>query len=29
VALAVTGAASNDLSGWRSRRPHRSPTMVI
>jgi ABC-type lipoprotein export system ATPase subunit len=29
VALAVTGAGSNDLAAWKSRREHRFPTMVI
>jgi hypothetical protein len=29
VALAVTGAASNDLSSWKSWRAHRFPTMAI
>ncbi|MCH9703140.1 MAG: AAA family ATPase [Actinomycetia bacterium] len=29
VALAVTGAASGDLSGWKSWRAHRFPTMAI
>jgi hypothetical protein len=29
VALAVTGAATKDLSVWKSRRAHRSPTMAI
>lgn len=29
IALAVTGTASGDISGWRSFRPHRAPTMRI
>jgi len=29
VALAVTGTASSDLSGWKSYRAHRFPTMAI
>lgn len=29
VALAVTGAANNDLAGWKSWRAHRFPTMAI
>ena len=29
VAMAVTGSASNDLSGWKSWRAHRFPTIAI
>ena len=29
VALAITGAASNDIAGWKSYRAHRFPTLAI
>lgn len=29
VALAITGTAAGDVSGWKSYRPHRFPTMAI